>query len=86
MQMMGMRVTFAVAAVALGTVAIAGTAFADGSYTQGNGGHGGNGGHANANCGIPIGVSAGVIGQGGPIKQCDAGGGAGGNGGGGVKY
>jgi hypothetical protein len=86
MQKMGMRATFAVAAVALGTAAFAGTAFAGGSYTHGSGGNGGKGRHANANCGVPIGVSAGVIGQGDSIKQCNARGGAGGNGGDGVRY
>ncbi|HEY1969884.1 MAG TPA: hypothetical protein VGH89_18160 [Pseudonocardia sp.] len=86
MQKMGMRATFAVAAVAMGSVAFAGSAMATDGYTHGSGGSGGNGGAANANCAIPIGVSAGVLGQGGPIKQCNATGGAAGNGGSGVSY
>lgn len=48
---------------------------------NGTGGRGGNGGGANANCLIPVGASADVIGQGGPVSQCNGGaGGAGGNG------
>jgi hypothetical protein len=50
-------------------------------YTHGKGGNGGNGGSANANCAVPVGVSAGVIGQGGSVSQCNAVGGAGGAGG-----
>jgi len=38
------------------------------------------------NCLIPIGASAGVLGQGGPVSQCQAGGGAGGAGGDGANY
>jgi hypothetical protein len=47
----------------------------------GTGGNGGSGGAASSQCAIPVGVSAGVIGQGGPVGQCNAGGGAGGAGG-----
>jgi hypothetical protein len=86
MQKMGMRAGFAVAAVALGTVAFAGSAMATDGVTAGKGGNGGSGGAANANCAVPIGISAGVLGQGGPIKQCNATGGAAGNGGSGVSY
>jgi hypothetical protein len=56
-------------------------AHASSSGTGGNGGNGGNGGGASSQCAIPVGVSAGVIGQGGPVGQCNAGGGAGGAGG-----
>jgi hypothetical protein len=52
---------------------------------RGNGGNGGSGGGANANCLVPIGASAGVVGQGGPVSQCNAGGGAGGAGGAGIS-
>jgi hypothetical protein len=52
---------------------------------RGDGGNGGNGGKANANCAVPVGVSAGVIGQGGDVSQCNANGGAGGNGGAGIN-
>ncbi|HEY1966560.1 MAG TPA: hypothetical protein VGH89_01325 [Pseudonocardia sp.] len=80
----GGRAVIAATAVAFGSLAMAGTALAD--STVGTGGNAGSGGAANANCAIPIGVSAGVIGQGGPVSQCNASGGGGGNGGGGVKY
>lgn len=53
---------------------------------RGEGGQGGNGGGANANCLIPVGVSAGVVGQGGDNSQCNASAGAGGSGGNGVSY
>jgi hypothetical protein len=53
---------------------------------RGEGGEGGTGGNSNANCVIPVGVSAGIIGQGGDTTQCNATGGAGGEGGGGVSY
>jgi len=78
-----------------GMLAIAGTAFAhdhgnseghdghDGysEYDEGSGGDGGNGGNSNANCVVPLGVSAGVIGQGGPVSQCNSTSGNGGDGG-----
>lgn len=79
------RVGAAVGVLALSTSAaalFAGTALAGG--VNGVGGGGGNGGGANANCLIPVGVTAGVIGQGGPVAQCNAAGGAGGGGGNGV--
>ena len=44
-----------------------------------NGGDGGNGGHANANCLLPLGLSAGILGQGGPISQCNSTSGSGGD-------
>jgi hypothetical protein len=78
----GQRATVVLGAAALSVLAMTGTALADG--VTGNGGSGGSGGAANANCAIPIGVTAGVIGQGGPVSQCNAGGGAGGAGGNGV--
>jgi hypothetical protein len=59
-----------------------------GSHGSGDnvGGSGGNGADANANCAVPIGVSAGVVGQGGPVSQCNATGGDGGDGGTGADY
>jgi hypothetical protein len=100
----GQRVAVTVAAVALaagGTIAIAGTAFADDhgcdrcshgghdghdgdsgrhiDYYRSNGGNGGDGGKSNANCAVPLGVSAGVIGQGGPVSQCNSNSGSGGD-------
>jgi hypothetical protein len=48
-------------------------------YNEGNGGGGGNGGRANSNCVVPLGVSAGVVGQGGPVSQCNSSGGSGGD-------
>jgi len=45
------------------------------------GGHGGGGGQSRANCAVPLGVSAGVIGQGGNDTQCNSRGGNGGAGG-----
>lgn len=100
MQKIGQRTAMSVAAVAIGSLAFAGTALAcehGSSYhnwghggghhaTHGEGGNGANGGAANANCAVPVGVSAGVIGQGGDNSQCNAVGGSGGNGGGGVSY
>jgi hypothetical protein len=85
----GRKTVVASAVVALGTVgsaALAGTALAGGGGVEGTGGNAGNGGKANANCAVPIGLSLGVLGQGGPIKQCNATAGAGGTGGGGVTY
>lgn len=78
------RTVIAVAAVTLGTVGFAGTALAGG--VDGHGGSGGSGGGAKSNCAIPIGVTAGVIGQGGDVSQCNATAGGGGNGGDGVGY
>jgi hypothetical protein len=55
------------------------------TYDAGNknhfGGRGGGGGQARANCAVPLGVSAGVIGQGGNDSQCNAQGGNAGAGG-----
>lgn len=80
-----------------GSAAFAGTAFAsdnccnhhghrgiDGDhndYYRENGGDGGKGGNANANCVVPLGVSAGVMGQGGNNSQCNSSAGNGGHGG-----
>lgn len=80
-----------------GMLAIAGTAFAhdhgnsegrdghDGysevDYGEGNGGDGGDGGESTANCLAPLGVSAGLMGQGGPVSQCNSTSGDGGSGG-----
>jgi len=50
------------------------------------GGPGGSGGSANANCLIPIGISLGILGQGGDVSQCNGTGGAGGTGGTGADY
>jgi hypothetical protein len=63
----------------------AGWSHPDADHTRGVGGSGGTGGGSNANCGVPIGVSAGVVGQGGDVAQCNAVGGAGGAGGAGVS-
>ena len=83
----GKSAVIAAAAVAVGTVGFAGTALAGGEGgVNGVGGNGGAGGKSNANCLIPIGASAGVIGQGGPVSQCNATGGAGGAAGNGVGY
>jgi len=81
------KTAVASAVLALGTIGsavFAGTALAGGVH--GTGGNAGNGGAAKSNCAVPIGVSLGVIGQGGPISQCNATGGEGGTGGGGVSY
>ena len=89
----GRKTNFATTVVALGTAASAllgGVAMATcddhdhgghehGSYSAA-GGNGGNGGDANANCAVPIGVSVGLVGQGGDNSQCNATGGAGGTG------
>jgi hypothetical protein len=81
------RAAMGAAAVALGTVAFTGSALAHGHHgVDGDGGNGGNGGKANANCGVPVGVSLGLLGQGGDTKQCNAVGGSGGDGGDGVDY
>ena len=86
MRKYGQRAAVAVVAVALSTVGFAGSALAFGNHeVNGTGGSGGSGGHANANCLIPVGVSAGVLGQGGPVDQCNASGGVGGSGGSGIN-
>jgi len=45
------------------------------------GGSGGTGGQGRTNCAVPLGLSAGVIGQGGNDSQCNAEGGKAGDGG-----
>jgi len=50
-------------------------------YYRSNSDEGANGGDANANCAVPLGVSAGVMGQGGPVSQCNSSSGNGGDGG-----
>ena len=64
------RVTTAAAVLAISTgsaALYAGSALADGVD-----GSPGSGGHANANCILPVGVTAGVVGQGGDLAQCNA--------------
>lgn len=85
MRKLGSRAAVAVVAVALGVVGFGGTAFATGHHhTDGDGGDAGNGGASNANCLVPLGVSAGVVGQGGSNTQCNSTAGEGGQGGDGV--
>jgi len=58
----------------------------DVDYYDSSGGDGANGGNSNANCAAPLGVSAGLLGQGAPVSQCNStsgDGGTGGDGGGG---
>jgi hypothetical protein len=84
----------AVAAVAFATVGS--TLFGGVALAGGHGGHGGHngyddasntggpgggGGDATAKCFLPIGISLGILGQGGDVSQCNATGGAGGAGG-----
>jgi hypothetical protein len=89
---LGTKATVASAIVALGTAGsalFAGDALATGgghNDVDGTGGSGGGGGKANSNCAVPIGLSLGLVGQGGDVTQCDATGGAGGGGGNGVDY
>jgi hypothetical protein len=76
-----------VAFAAAGAMAFGGTALADGNNDRNHvGGPGGPGGEANANCLIPIGLSIGLLGQGGDVAQCNAAGGQGGAGGTGADY
>ena len=76
-----------VAFAATGAMAFGGTALADGNNDRNNvGGAGGPGGAAETNCWLPIGLSVGILGQGGPVSQCNATGGDGGNGGTGADY
>lgn len=74
---------------AVGSTLFGGAAVA-GGYGYGNqentGGPGGSGGSANSQCLIPIGISLGLLGQGGDVSQCNATGGAGGTGGTGADY
>lgn len=81
------RAAVAAALAASASALFGGTAFA-GGHGQHNdiGGSGGDGGKANANCAVPIGVSAGVVGQGDDVSQCNATGGDGGHGGTGANY
>jgi hypothetical protein len=86
----GQRAVVAVAATALAAGASAlsgGSAFA-GSHGEhdNSGGDGGNGGKTNVNCVLPIGITAGIIGQGGDSSQCQATGGGAGDGGTGANY
>jgi hypothetical protein len=93
--------TVSAAALAAGTITLFGSAsaFADGHHSDNSrddkprarhqthrGGDGGTGGRTNSNCVIPLGVSAGVLGQGDPVNQCDVEGGSGGDGGSGAHY
>ncbi|HEY2205946.1 MAG TPA: hypothetical protein VGH99_15850 [Pseudonocardia sp.] len=84
------RTSVAVAAAALATGAsslFGGVALATGhGHHNHEGGDGGDGGKTNANCLVPIGVSAGVVGQGDDASQCNATGGAGADGGTGANY
>jgi len=82
------RAAIAVASVALAacsSMLFGGTAFATGE-TNNVGGAGGSGGSGAAKCGVPVGITAGVIGQGGDISQCNGSGGNGGSGGGATDY
>jgi hypothetical protein len=66
---------------------LGGTALAGSHGTGDNtGGNGGGGGETKVNCVLPIGLSLGLIGQGGDNSQCNATGGAGGGGGTGANY
>jgi hypothetical protein len=93
------RVVSTAAAFALtGAMLFGGAAMASGGHghhgtmgapseTENTGGAGGAGGNATAQCLIPIGVSLGaLVGSGGDVSQCNAGGGAGGAGGTGADY
>jgi hypothetical protein len=83
------RIASAAAAFVLtGTALFGGAAMAGGHGHDDNwGGAGGAGGDASSQCLIPIGVSLGaLVGSGGDVSQCNAGGGAGGAGGTGADY
>ncbi|WP_143517385.1 hypothetical protein [Pseudonocardia sp. MH-G8] len=84
------KAAIAVAAFAtVGSTLFGGAALAGGhgyGDTENVGGPGGSGGDANANCLIPIGISLGLLGQGGDVSQCNATGGVGGAGGTGADY
>jgi hypothetical protein len=81
----------AIAAVAFATVGS--TLFGGAALAGGHGGYngyddasnaggpGGGGGDATTSCFLPIGISLGVLGQGGDVSQCNAAGGEGGVGG-----
>ena len=84
------RTAAATAVLALGAAGSAlfgGVALAGSHGTHDNtGGNGGGGGDTNVNCVLPIGLSLGLIGQGGDNSQCNATGGSGGGGGTGANY
>ncbi|MHA6621334.1 hypothetical protein [Pseudonocardia sp. DLS-67] len=83
------RVVSAAAAFALtGMALFGGAAMAGGhGHFDNTGGAGGAGGDASSQCLIPVGVSLGaLVGSGGDVSQCNAGGGAGGAGGTGADY
>lgn len=86
MRTFGKRAAVGAAAMALGTALFTGSALAGDHGINGHGGNGGNGGAAKSDCGIPVGITAGVLGKGGNNNQCNANGGAGGGGGDGVHY
>jgi hypothetical protein len=84
------KTAITVAAFAMvGSTLFGGAALA-GGYGYGQqenvGGPGGSGGNANSQCLIPIGLSLGILGQGGDVSQCNANGGPGGAGGTGADY
>lgn len=90
MNIPGRKAAVVVAAFAtVGSTLFGGAALA-GGYGYGNeenmGGPGGSGGAANSQCLIPIGISLGILGQGGDVSQCNANGGPGGAGGTGADY
>jgi hypothetical protein len=72
----------AIAFATAGSALFGGVALAD-EFTN-TGGAGGAGGQSQAQCAIPIGVSLGLVGAGGPVAQCNSTGGAGGVGGAGA--
>jgi hypothetical protein len=83
----GQKVTVVAAALVMLTgiaAATTGTAFATHRNVDGDGGDGGTGGNANANCLVPVALSAGVLGQGGSDSQCNSEAGGGGDAGDGV--
>jgi hypothetical protein len=78
----------AVLALSAASSALFGGVALAGSHGEGDntGGGGGNGGKTNVNCVLPIGLSLGIIGQGGDNSQCNATGGGAGDGGTGANY
>ncbi|GAA5150792.1 hypothetical protein GCM10023321_16720 [Pseudonocardia eucalypti] len=74
---------------AAGAAMFSGLALAGGHHHGGthdnDGGNGGDGGETKVNCVLPIGASAGILGQGDDVSQCNAVGGNGGEGGDGVN-
>jgi hypothetical protein len=78
-----------VAFAMVGSTLFGGAALAGGyghDSTEYTGGPGGPGGAANSQCLIPIGISLGILGEGGDVSQCNANGGVGGTGGPGAEY